>query len=110
MDIAGLLNPPAETYNIFNATDEEIFESVMDVKKLQESNEDDDDNIDMLAPGPTRREALQAALTLKKYLGTFDDSFACNLEGMLGSLGQQTRAVEMRAMKDTKVLDYFPRK
>ena len=104
-------NPAVETHNIFNATDEDIFESVMDGKKLRESAGGDDDDIDMPAPGPaTRSKVLQAVLMLRKYAGTLNDLFACKLEVMLGSFGQQTHAVEMQGMKDTKLTDYFPRK
>ncbi|KAG1756584.1 uncharacterized protein EDB91DRAFT_1261356 [Suillus paluster] len=112
MDIAGLLNLAVETTNIFNATDEDIFESVMDAKKLQEkaaggNDNNDDVDIDMAAPGPTHHKALQAALTLRKYLGTFNEPFAHKLKVMLGSFGQQTLAVEMQGMKDTVLTDYF---
>jgi hypothetical protein len=58
-------------------TDEDIFESVMDAKRLQEGTAGEDgDDTDESAPGPTRREALQAALTLRKYLGTINEPFA----------------------------------
>ncbi|KAG1902852.1 uncharacterized protein F5891DRAFT_923489, partial [Suillus fuscotomentosus] len=79
----------------------------MDAKRLQEKaaggndDGDNDSDIDVPAPGPTRREALQATLTLRKYLGTFDEPFARKLEVMLGSFGQQTLAVKMQGMKDT---------
>ncbi|KAF9236007.1 hypothetical protein BU15DRAFT_50663 [Melanogaster broomeanus] len=114
MDIATLLNPAVETYNLFDATDEDIFESVMDAKMLRERNaEDDDDDIDNSepqAPGLTRREALQATLMLKKYVGTINNPFSRKFEVMLGSFGQQTRVAEMQDMKDTKLTDYFSRK
>jgi hypothetical protein len=48
--------------------------------------------VDVPAPGRTHREALQVALTSRKYIGA---PFARKLEVMLGSFGQQTRAVEM---------------
>ncbi|KAG2046952.1 hypothetical protein BDR06DRAFT_1014303 [Suillus hirtellus] len=116
MDIAGLLNPAIETTNIFNATDEEIFGSVMDAKRLWEKaaggndDSDDDSDIDVPAPGPTCCEALQATLTLRKYLGTFDEPLACKLKVMLGSSGQQTLAVKMQGMKDMTLTDYFSHK
>ena len=117
--IAELLNPMVERHDTFNVTDDDIFGSVMEAKKLRERNAGgdesaDDDGIGMSesAPlaGPTRTEALQAALSLRKYVATFNDPFTRKLEVMLGSFGQQTRAVEMQSMNDTKLTRYFPHK
>ena len=59
MDIAALLNLAVETHSIFNAMDEDVFKSMMDVKKLWDSVGGDDDDIDMPAPGPaTCRRSL----------------------------------------------------
>lgn len=67
-------------------TDEDIFESVMDAKRLREKTVGGNDvDVDIPAPGPTRCEALQAALTLKKYVRTFSEPFAHKPEVMLGS-------------------------
>ena len=108
MDIAGLLNPEIETADAFHVIDEDIFESVMDAKRLQEGTAgEDEDDTNEFAPGPTHREALQAALTLRKYLGTINEPFAHKMEVELGSFGQQTRAVEMQGMSNTKITDYF---
>jgi hypothetical protein len=109
MDVLALLNPALETCNIFDAMDEDIFESMMDAKKLRERNGgSDDDDTDMPAPGLTCCDALQAALILRKYVGSFGDPFTRKLEVMLGSFGQQIRAVGMQ--KDTKLTNYFSRK
>ncbi|KAH7888213.1 hypothetical protein F5I97DRAFT_1806003 [Phlebopus sp. FC_14] len=60
----------------------------MDAKKLRERNcGHDDEDMDMSALGPTCSEALQAVLMLRKYVGTFNDSFTRKLEVMLGSFG-----------------------
>ncbi|KIK75362.1 hypothetical protein PAXRUDRAFT_19069 [Paxillus rubicundulus Ve08.2h10] len=112
MDMMELLTLAVETHDVFDATDEDIFESVTDAKKLQERNggDDDNDDINMPAPSLTRSEALQALLTLRKYIAALDDPFACKLEVMLGSFGQWTRVIEMQGMEDTKLTDYFPHK
>jgi hypothetical protein len=92
-------------------TDEDIFESVIDVKRLQEGTAgEDEDDTDESAPGLTRREALQAALTLRKYLGTINKPFARKMEVEIGSFGLQTQAVEMQGMSNTEITDYFCRK
>jgi hypothetical protein len=47
---------------------------------------------------------------IMKPIEILNDPFARKLEVMLGSFGQQTHAVEMQGMTDTKVTDYFVRK
>ncbi|KAH7885799.1 hypothetical protein F5I97DRAFT_1809898 [Phlebopus sp. FC_14] len=80
----------------------------MDAKKLWERNcGHDNEDTDMPALGPTRSEALQATLMLRKYVGTFNDPFTHKLEVMLGSFRQQTHAIKTQGLKDTKMTDYF---
>ena len=110
MDITELLNLAIENHNIFNATDEDIFESVMDAKKAQERNtggDDSDADVTILVPGLTCRELLQAALMLQKHVRILDDPFAHKFKVMLGSFSQWTCTVKMQGLKDTKVTDYF---
>ena len=108
MDIAELLNPIAESLNVFNATDNDIFEMVMAAKAAQEANSDgsnevaNSDNV-RDAPTelvPTRQEVLQAAAVLRKYVNELDDLFARKLEMMLGSFGQRTWVLGVQNMKD----------
>ena len=107
MDIAELLNLAIKTNNVFSATDKDIYNCMMEARKLKEQDGlGDGNNVDMIPkPVLTRREALQAASMLKRYAGTFNDDlpFACKLEGMLGSFGQ----AEMQGMKETKLTDFF---
>ena len=110
MDIAGLLNLAAEMSNVFKATDEDIYQSVMDVKKAREGINDDIDSDLPVEPGPTQNEALQAVLVLKKYVQDLDDPFAHKLEMMLGSFGQRTRIAGVWSMKDSKLTSYFAHK
>ena len=95
-ELTGLLNLAIETANAFHVTDEGIFESVMDVKRLQKgiAGEDKDDT-DESAPGLTFHKALQAASTLRKYLGTINEPFTRKMKVKVRSFGQQTQAVEM---------------
>ena len=110
MDIAGLLNPAAEMSDIFEATNEDIYQSVMEAKKAQEGINDDMDSDLLVELGPARNEALQAVLILKRYVQDLDDPFARKLEMMLGSFGQRTRIAGMRSMKDSKLTSYFTHK
>jgi DDE superfamily endonuclease len=112
MNITELLNPAVETHNLFNATDEDIFDSVMDAKRFREgatnAGGDDIDDVDVSAPaGPTRHELIQAALMLKKHVATLNDPFSRKFEVMLGSFGAQTRVAGMKSAKDTRLTDYF---
>jgi hypothetical protein len=110
MDIVALLNPAIETCNIFDVTDEDIFESVMGAKKLRERNAEGDNELEVdvvVAPGPMRSELLQAVSMLRKHIGTVNNR---KLEVMLGQFGQWTRAVGMQGTTDTKLTDYFIRK
>ena len=100
MDITELLNPAAETYNIFDVSDEDIFRMVMDAKTAREGcragNDDvgkviDSDDLDVAAePSPTCSEALQACMLLKRYIIDMDDPATQKLEVMLGSFGHMT--------------------
>ncbi|KAF9220445.1 hypothetical protein BS17DRAFT_787439 [Gyrodon lividus] len=113
MDLAELLNPAAETHNIFEATDEDIYQAVMDAKAAREANgEGNSDDVDSgpVEPGSTRNEALQAALVVGKYIKDFDDPFVRKLESMLGLLGKRTGVLEIQTMKDTKLNGYFEHK
>ena len=97
MGITELLNPAIEANDISGTTDQDIYECVMEVKRMREHEGLNSDDVDIPEPVPTHCEALQAALALKRYLHTFGDdmSFACKLEGLLGLFGQQTWAAEM---------------
>ncbi|KIO10228.1 hypothetical protein M404DRAFT_129242 [Pisolithus tinctorius Marx 270] len=109
MDINALLNPAVEAHQAFEATDEDIYEAVMDAKRAWEEPAKSDD-VDDESDAPTCNEALQAALLLQKYTKALDNPFARKLETMLGSFGQRTRTAGMQNMKDTKLISYFPLK
>lgn len=116
MNLAEILNPAVEMHDIFEATDEDIFEAVMGAKAARElnvggsdevSNGNDDSSTPAAAPGPTRKDALQASLLLREYVKDFDDPFARKLELMLGSFGQRTRALDTQGMVNSKITHFF---
>ena len=120
MDIAKLLHPTAETHNISEATDEDIFEAVMDTKMAWEGGEGDSDKVDdtksgldaatTSEPSLTYSEALQACLLLKKYIVDMDDPAARKLEVMLGSFRRMIQACEMQSMENGKITHFFTHK
>ena len=91
MTINELLNPAAESHKISYATDGDIYKAVIDAMKAQENGSGD--NVDNDARDSdnelaiTRREALQAVLTLRKFTKTFNDPFFRKAEVILGSFG-----------------------
>ena len=115
MSIEALLNPQEELLTIKETTDEEIFQAVMDAKKVHEESTHDkgDNDIEDDSPSyiirPTRNEVLQAALVVKKYIEELNNPFARKLEGIINSSGRQTRLIEAQALKPTVVTDYFIR-
>ncbi|KAI6097700.1 hypothetical protein EDD16DRAFT_1499114 [Pisolithus croceorrhizus] len=116
MNLAEILNLAAEMHNIFEATDEDIFEAVMGAKAAWElnmggSDEVSDGNDDLstptAAPGPTWKDATQASLLLGEYFKDIDDPFTCKLELILGSFGQRTRALNTQGMVNSKITHFF---
>ncbi|KAF8218560.1 hypothetical protein L208DRAFT_1350238, partial [Tricholoma matsutake] len=74
-------------------SNEEIFQSIMDMCKaeqMMEMNGGNDVNDDVVNKKPTRKDALTATFTLRSYIADMNDPFACKLESILASFGQQT--------------------
>ncbi|KIK10938.1 hypothetical protein PISMIDRAFT_123660 [Pisolithus microcarpus 441] len=114
MNITELLNPAAESHNIFDTTDMDIYNVVMDAQKVHEpsavlgtSNNDDEEPV---KPAPTCKEALQAALLLRKYTKGLDDPCARKVESVLSTFGQMTCMKESRSMRESKITSYFTHK
>ena len=112
MAVTAFLNPAAEARHIIDATDEEIYEVVMEAKRAREGlvvagtgSDDIDDG--PVEPAPTRTEAIGAVPLLRRYTKDLDDPFARKFETMLSTFAQRTRAKEMARSKDTKLTQYF---
>ncbi|KAJ7235718.1 hypothetical protein B0H12DRAFT_1027271 [Mycena haematopus] len=93
-----------------DATDEEILEAVQKMhtnRENQEINGGDDDDESAIEPKLTRKEALQAAATLRKYLADIDGSFARKLELGLATFGRETQLERSKALVSTSITDYF---
>ncbi|KAI6010479.1 hypothetical protein PISMIDRAFT_101632 [Pisolithus microcarpus 441] len=114
MDTAEFLDPDIEAHDLFEATDDDIYEAMMEAKGVWDGSldVDKDDESAGMAPKliPTRSEALQAVLTLRKYVRVIDEPYAHKLGSMLGSFRWRTRAMETEGKKDSKITDYFSRK
>ena len=62
---------------------------------------------DLVDPPPTRREALQAALVITKYVEAMDEPLARTLEKDLGSFQCLLHSVELKSMVPSRLTDYF---
>ena len=81
LKIEDLLNPEPERQVTEDATDEEIFHTVMarcaageDIDVVGGVDDEDDDA--EILPHPSRRAALEATATLERYVSILDDSYA----------------------------------
>ena len=113
MDLKELLNPVSEQEPAGEISDEEIFQSVVDMCKAEQMMEiiggnDVDNEVD--DKKPTCKEALIATSILRNYVADINNPFTCNLEGILASFGQQTRLEAAQALESTYITDYFTHK
>lgn len=111
MDIKNLLNPAGESQVSTEASDEEIFQSVMDAiearTNIDINGRDDVDDGVAIEPQPTRHEVLKAVSTISKYIDELDDPVSRKIEGLLRSFNRQLRLDETKNMKDTVLTKYF---
>ncbi|KIK91645.1 hypothetical protein PAXRUDRAFT_13678 [Paxillus rubicundulus Ve08.2h10] len=82
LEATELLNPTEERQDLFEATDQDIYNVVMEAKAAWEKTaaaggSDELDNSDEpVKPTRTHKEALQAALILEEYISELDGPFA----------------------------------
>jgi hypothetical protein len=113
LDILDLVETPEEQV-AEGASDEEIFDAVTKMRADQENKEingGNDGHNDLSGdPKPSRKEAIQAASMLRRYLGDVDGSFARNLEHHLAKFGRETQAERTKELVSTSITDFFTRK
>ena len=111
--MVGCLNPlDDEDFNMDEVTDEDIFKAVMDSKAQHENavanNGDNDiDNNTLIELPPSPHEALQAKITIEKYIETIDEPYAHKLESILADFASSTWLTETQKMKVSLLTDYF---
>lgn len=112
LDLEDLLDPESEQQVTENSTDEDIYCAVMancaaeqDIA-LAGGADDVDDDAEIL-PRPSRKEALQAAATLERYISVLEEPYARKLDNILLSFGRQTRFEESQNMLNTLITDHF---
>ena len=92
MDLKNLLNPAGESQGLMEASDEEIFQSVMDAIEVHENidiNGGDDVDGVAIEPQLTQHKVLKAVSIISKYIDVSDDPILCKIEGLLRSFNQQ---------------------
>ncbi|KAH0833474.1 hypothetical protein J3R83DRAFT_12595, partial [Lanmaoa asiatica] len=78
--------PTTEAHNVFDASDEDIYRTVMEARGAREqlatlgAGHHDDGDDGPVESAPTRNEALQATLLPWKHTKDLNDPFACKLE------------------------------
>ena len=65
---------------------------------------DIDDNAP-IEPPLSRHEALQAKITIEKYIETIDKPYACKLESILADFAHSTWLIESQKMKASLLTD-----
>ncbi|KAK0202466.1 hypothetical protein DFS33DRAFT_903602 [Desarmillaria ectypa] len=69
----------------------------------------DDDRSDLgpLEMHPMWKEALQAMMTVQKYIAEMDSSFTWQMETVLPSFGRQTQLEGVQEMRNIEITDFF---
>ena len=90
MDIESLLNPQNEVHIMTEASDKDIYQAVMDAveahENLKKNGEDDVDDDGPIKPRPSHQDVLKAVSTIVQYVSELNNSLACKIEALLGSL------------------------
>jgi len=112
MDIETLLNPADESTIIDEVTDKDIYQAVMDLWEAQEHalanrGDDDIDHNANIKPCLTRREVLQAAAIINRYLNHENNSLAWKLDALLSSFKSSLHLQESINMRPTCITSYF---
>ena len=109
MNITELLNPAVKAHNMFDTTDQDIFDVVMEVKRVKQglaalralgTGDIDDEPFKEL---PTHKEMLQAMLLMRRYTKVLNDPLTCTVETTLGSFARRICTEEMHISKSTKI-------
>ncbi|KAJ3544961.1 hypothetical protein NMY22_g2609 [Coprinellus aureogranulatus] len=113
MEIDLLLSPPDENPNVDHADVQEIFETVMEAKAAREAldiNGGDDAEEEPLSDVPSPAEVQKAISTITSHLLASDEPYARKLEGLLSQMRRDLRLEQTRALRSTKVTDFFHRR
>lgn len=116
MSLETLLNPEDENSVGEMESDQEIFDAVMEVRRVEQmdnriampTSEPDDGPTD---PIPTRRDFIQAQMLINRFLAHADHSpLGQQLENALRAYSREVRAAQAASLKDTHITDFFARK
>lgn len=111
LDIESLLNPQNEAHITAEASDEDIYQAVMDAIEAQENVEknggDDMDEDGPVKPRPGCGEVHKAISTIMEYVSDLDNPLARKIETLLGSLIGFIRKDEARSLRNTVLTDFF---
>ncbi|KAJ7661795.1 hypothetical protein B0H17DRAFT_953421, partial [Mycena rosella] len=110
LSVEALVDVPEEQV-MEDATDEEIFEAVQNMRMCRQDMEinggDDNQDEHSPEPKPTRKEALHVMGTLRRYLEDEEGSFERKMEVSLVSFGRETRLTHTKSLVSTSITDYL---
>ena len=98
MDINSLLNPEGESHFSMEASDKEIFESVMDARENLEKD-------GPVHPRPSCWDVLRVISTIVQYVSDLNDPVARKAKAVLWSLTRFLHREESCTMKDISTVD-----
>jgi hypothetical protein len=107
MDISELLNPPDEAFAVSKATDMDIFEAVMEAKRVQEDTNGHINDDNPVEPDPTQAELLQAVLLITQYTKDKDNTYLQKVDSVMASFAWQTHTLGIDNTTQTKITSYF---
>ena len=111
MDVGSLLNPAGESHVLTEASDADIYQAVTEAFEARENLEinggDDVDEDGPVKPRPARSDVLQAALMINDYLATENDTFAREVEKVMGKFSRQLHIDVAKGMKNTVITDFY---
>ena len=112
MDIEALLNPEGESQILTEASDKEIYQSVMDTIKAHENIDinggDDIDTIQVPTnPFPTHHDVLKAVSAIRQYIKDLNNPITRKMEALLGTFNMKIHLDESRVLKNTVLTDFF---
>ena len=99
-----------ENPNIDHADEINIFNTVMEAQaacEVMDTNSSDDVYEEPIPDSPFPSDVQKVASTIVAYLIALEEPYAHKLEGLSGQMRWDLRLNETRALKPTKVTDFF---
>ena len=111
MDIGSLINPAGESHVLTEASDADIYQAVTEAFEAHENfkinSGDDVDEDGPVKPCPAWSDVLQATLMINDYLAMENNTFAWEVEKVMGTFSRQLHINVAMGMKNTVITDFY---